>query len=54
MSNEVDVEKAVRFLHQNGLSVEVGYDAEQELVAMRAVDVKRQRRCAFRNPRRPH
>jgi hypothetical protein len=35
---DVDVEKSVRFLHQNGLSVEVGYDAEQEIVAMRAVD----------------
>jgi hypothetical protein len=35
---DVDVEKAVRFLHQNGLSVEVGYNAEEERVAMRAVD----------------
>ena len=35
---DVDVEQAVRFLHQSGFSVEVGYDAAEERVAMRALD----------------
>jgi len=39
MSKEVDVETAVRFLYQHGLTVHVGYDAAQELVAMEGVDV---------------